>query len=363
MIPLLPSEPVGWSSVKVLAASAPVLFRASEREREAIVDWVRTGGSLLVFPRSDHDLSDRWLRELAGSVETLPLGEARRFVPPGGYALRCSAGQREEDFGCSKALGFGRVFLAGYDGMSAAAVESGAPRHLVRAIYGTPEPRARLRFGIGGEQLDDRGYGPSSFGLLRAALDPNEGFRPALLLVALALLVYVIVVGPLNFGWVQKKNRPVLALVTTPLIALGCMLVLVVVGYVGKGVSMRYRRFEIVELVEGQTRAGARRYTGLFSTRPGSYDLPVMEGAARRVDPAGDRGPTYHHDGDRVELRDFHTGLWETVFLREDRMIELGGAIRFERDGDRLATVVNDSPLALTDAFVVTSDSKDPLPR
>src|SRR5690606_15700931 len=126
------------------------------------------------------------------------------------------------------------------------------------------------------------------------------------------------------------------------------MLVLLVVGYIGKGVSMRYRRFEVVELIEGQERAPARRYTGLYSTRPGSFGLPVTPRGevALRIDGSRQVGPTYVHEGDGVRLADFRAGLWETVFLREDRIVDLGGTIRFERDGRRLSAVVNDSPRA-----------------
>jgi len=45
--------------------------------------------------------------------------------------------------------------------------------------------------------------------------------------------------------------------------------------------------------------------------------------------------------------------LWETAFLREDASFDLAGAIRFEREGARLAKVVNQSPRALLGAIVI----------
>lgn len=359
--PLLPEEPAGWASVKLLVASAHVLARVSDAQREAMADWLRTGGRLLVLPRSAAELDAPFLRELAGTVGAEPSRAGSALVPEGvaHLALSCSEGQRVESFGCSAPVGLGRVYLASYDAMSAASIETGVPRELVRSVYAAAETGPALAFARGYDSLDHDAYygGASSFGALRATLDPNEGFRPALVLAALVLLLYVVVIGPINFGWVQRKNRPVLALITTPLAALGCMIVLLVVGYIGKGVSMRYRRFEVVELVEGQERAPARRYTGLYSTRPGSFDLPLTPRGevAQRIDGGRQSGPTYVHDGSGVRLADFRAGLWETVFLREDRIVDLGGAIRFERDGRRLSAVVNDSPHALANAFVVDS--------
>ncbi len=358
--PVLPADVAGWSNVRLLVASAPVLARTTEAQRRVIADWLGTGGRLLVFPRSASDLDDPWLRELAGPVGAEPTQRTLPLVAPGveRFELSCSERQRVETFGCSAAVGFGRVYLAGYDGTTAAAIESGVPRELVRSVYEPwDEPPAHASpFGRGHDELTRIDYGEiPSFGALREALDPNEGFRPALVLVALVLLLYVIVVGPINFRWVQKKGRPALALITTPLAALACFALLLVVGYVGKGVTMRYRRFELVEAVEGQRRAPARRYTGLFATRPGSFDLPALAPgvAAHRVGGGGDSGPMHHLDGARVILRDFRAGLWETVFLREERVFDLEGSIRFVRDGRRLAEVVNETPRALSNAFVI----------
>lgn len=362
--PMLPEDAVGWSSVRLLVAHAPALERASERQRRALGDWLRTGGRLLVFPRTEADLARPWLSAWAGplaaaSSDAPREGAAGGLVPPEGapFSLACGEGQRPERFGCSAAVGFGRVFVAAYDGTAPAAIESGAPRELVRSVYSaTPPVAPALRFGRGEDRLAQRSWSVEpSFGALRAALDPNESFRPALGLVALVLLLYVVVVGPLNFRWVQRRNRPTLALLTTPAAAVGCLVLMLIVGYLGKGVTMRYRRVELVEAVEGQRRAPARRYTGLFSTRPGAFDLPGPgdDAVAWRVGNRGDRGPIHRRGGGGVTLADFRAGLWETVFVREDRLLDLGGAVRFERDGARLAAVHNDSDRPLRGALVV----------
>lgn len=361
--PMLPTEAVGWSSVRLLVASAPVLLRASQAQRAAIEDWLRAGGRLLVHPRVASDLQDPWLRSLAGPVELGPAPtDARALVPDRGerFGLECSEAQRVESFGCSARVGFGRIYFASYDVASPAAIETGVPRELVRSLYAARELGApAFVLGRHHDALESDYYGGSlpGLGAVRAALDPNESFRPALIFVALALLLYVIVVGPLNFRWVQKRNQPTLALITTPLAALGCLAVLLAVGYVGKGVTMRYRRFEVLEAVEDQRRVTSRRYTGLYVTRPGSFDLPgTPRGeAAHRIAGGGSRGPVHRHEGERVRMTDFRAGLWETVFVREDRMVDLPGTVRFERDARRLAAVVNDSPAPLTHAFVMES--------
>lgn len=359
--PLLPEAPAAWSSVKLLVASAPILTRVGEAQRSAIEDWLRAGGRMLVFPRAEADLRQPWLASLTGGAISTdaPLAPPSGLVPAGGvrFGFACTGEQRVEAFGCSAPFGQGRVFVAAYDGTTPAAIESRAPRELVSAVIAAPEtspsvlPFARGRTSLGREYWHDAG----SFGSLRAALDPNEGFRPALGLVALVLLIYVIVVGPLNFRWVRRRNRPTLALLTTPAAAMACVLLLLFVGYLGKGVTMRYRRVELIETMEGQARAASRRYTGLFSTRPGTFELPGGDdrNMLRRIGGGAQLGPVHRIENDVETLVDFRAGLWETTFLREDRIVDLGGPISFERDGRRLASVRNDSTTPLEGAIVI----------
>ncbi len=356
--PILPQAAIGWATVKLLVAHAPALRRVGAVERRAIEGWLRAGGRLLVFPRSASELDDPWLSSLMGPVAPIAEEGDGSLVHPSGYGLACTEGQTAEAFGCSRAVGLGRVYLASYDGTTPAAIESGAPRELVRSIYGSwPELEPGLAFGRGVDNLSrqDMYSGNGAIGRLRALLDPNEGFRPALGLVAVVLFLYVLVVGPLNFRWVQKRGKPTLALLTTPLAAAGCVALLLLVGFVGKGVKMRYRQVSLTMAHEGDAGAYERRYTGYFATRPGTFDLPGAgpDGLALRLGAGASRGPIYRREGDGVALRSFRAGLWETTFLREDRSVELDGAITFERDGTRLASVTNHGARALRGTVVM----------
>jgi len=358
--PMLPETPGGWSTVGLLVASAPALSRASATQLAAIADWLRTGGTILIFPRSEADLRLAAVVELAGAIGADgPAPQPSELVPPTGprLALRCGDDQRTETFGCSRRVGAGRAFVASYDGEAPHAIESGRSRLLVASVLAHHDDGAPvLPWARGVEALDQEYWrAAGSFGTLRRALDPNQGFRPALALVAVVLFLYVLLVGPLNFRWIGKQGRPTLALFTTPVIASGCVLLLLAVGFLGKGVTMRYRRFELVEAVAGEARAPARRYTGLFSTRPGTFELPggSPHRLVRRIGGGSGRGPAHRTEGGEERLVDFRAGLWETTFLREDRVVDLGGALRFEGDGLRLAAVHNDTGQPLRGAIVI----------
>src|SRR5690606_20624807 len=120
---------------------------------------------------------------------------------------------------------FGTVFLLGWDA-NAPDADPAATVHVMQAVLAQQARPARPQHVLGAE--------PQDTSVLRAALDPNESFRPALGLVAVLLLLYVFAVGPINFHYVARRGKPTLALLSTPLISLLCLLLMASVAYVSK---------------------------------------------------------------------------------------------------------------------------------
>ena len=141
---------------------------------------------------------------------------------------------------------------------------------------------------------------------MRVALDPNESYKPGLAIAAVLLLLYVVLVGPVNFRFIGKRGTPTLALLTTPALAALGLVAMLGVGYIGKGVLMRYRRVEVSEAIEGERFAPSRRYTSLFLTRPVVFDLDAPARGALTMVPGGmgDVPPTTEHPGGATHLRD-----------------------------------------------------------
>ncbi|MEO0325073.1 MAG: hypothetical protein AAF447_19090 [Myxococcota bacterium] len=357
--PRAPRSARAWEGVGLLVAQAPLLERLDETEREALRDWVIAGGQLLVFPRSPGDLEGPFLRSIFGRlrrVDDYP-ASAHGRVPARarGRSYRGQPGPvpvYRTAFGAVAGLGFGRAVLATYDGTVEPHAFDPATVALVRDTLsgrgvGAVPPSFASDPRLGGDRNANRD--------LRASLDPNESFRPALALVALVLLMYVVLVGPLNFRYVARKGRPTLALMTTPVAALGCFLVLLFVGYVGKGTSLRYRSVSLREVTAGQGAGVERRFLGLYLTRPMSFDLPVPAGTGVRLLEASEaREPVRIHDGDQRVLHDLRGGLWETLFL-EERRVSRDGVLRFVRRGgdDALVAVANDGDEDLLGVVVV----------
>lgn len=362
--PIAPLSPAGWGGITLVAAAAPMLERLNARQQQALNDWLRTGGEMVIFPRTPEDVRGPYVRNLVGPVEWVEEYAATGHdstVPPQhrgrGFSFPPGARARPEAFGMSVSVGFGRVFLATYDGTSPPHVDARETHTLIDSLvqrYRTPGIERPL-FPFGGRDMSAEEVGGWEFRSLRTVLDPNESFRPALGLVAVVLLLYVFVVGPINFSWVGKRNKPTLALVTTPVAAAGCLLILLTVGYVGKGTTMRFRSVSLLELQDGDPEGPQRRYMGLFLTRPASFDMPsAQRGVTRLMFEGGVRRPTHAHEGGDVMLEGLQGGLWETLFVREESIVNMGaGGIVLESQDNYITSVHNRSETGLRGAFIL----------
>lgn len=362
---IAPTSALGWSGVGVVAASIPALARLGDEQRDALEGWVHAGGRIVLFPRTDADLSAPFVHD---HFPDLHRGTTLERVDgqPAIAELECGDAVRDR-FGCIARAGFGAVYVADFDGAAPPYVELPTTRALVQSVVdqangGLDPIGSALTFGRHLDEVSDvTGYYGSqtrmSFGRLRAALDPNEGYRPALALVGVLLFFYVLAIGPLNFWLVGRRKTPTLALATTPAIAFACAVLMFLVGYVGKGVLMRYRRVEIVEAVAGDHVGLARRYTGFYFTRPTSMDVASAEhGSIGRI--LGGSGGLLQQGDTTTTLRSVSGGLWETVFTREEHVVDLSEGVSFVVDDRRLASVVNRSGRPLRHAFVVDAQGR-----
>ena len=359
--PLAPQSALGYTPVALVVARSSELEAMSAVQREALKGWVASGGRLLVFPRTPEAVRQPFLQSLIGEVqlmESQPVAGRFEAMPANAqnqtWVPTDTSEWVDEAFGGSRRLGFGRVYLATYDGTVRPHVDASYTRSTVASVARVQESRVRMpMFAFGQPEEQSYGFGgPSGFQELRAALDPNESFRPALGFVAVLLLFYVILVGPVNFRWIAKKNRPIFALVTTPVVAIGCLFLMLVVGYVGKGVTMRYRQVQVTEGVAGEALGSERTYLSLFLTRPTSFDLPDAQGL-RLLREGSPRMPSVVTDGVDRSLEDLQGGLWQTLFLRRDATRDLGGTITFDVESLRLVGVRNGTGMTLRDAILL----------
>lgn len=356
--PLVPDEAAGWSNYPVVFAAVADAEKLEGAARRALLGHVQAGARVVLVPRRPEDCAAPIVRELLGRVtcsaldaEALPTQpsehpwqRARRFLTTG------DANVQVEPFGVSRPLGFGTAFLLGWDA-NAADADQNATQDVLHAVLQHQARTMRAQHALG-RVPDD----PTA---LRTALDPNESFRPALGMVAILLLLYVLAVGPLNFRYVERQGRPTVALLTTPLIALGCLLLMASAAYLSKGVSMRARVIDVLELPSGDTRGVRTRYVSYYLTRPRTFDA-VPEAGARAMlleaDSAG-RGVVAEAQHGGLALTGLRGGLWETIVTQEQSLLDTEGALRVDIRHDNLTqvTVVNAGRQRLLGAIYVSA--------
>jgi hypothetical protein len=178
---------------------------------------------------------------------------------------------------------------------------------------------------------------------------------PARWLVVGLVLVYVVVVGPLNDRLLRRKGALLLLVATIPAVALLWTLLVFSVGWATKGLSTVSRRLTLLSVRQGETLARERTLLGLRAASAAEYDVafgpglesyqlerPYEQQTASRDQVAFDEAQGHRH---RVSLR-----LWSQAAFDAEGLRRLRGPLRVTQAAG-VTTLENGSELAL-DAVV-----------
>jgi hypothetical protein len=232
---------------------------------------------------------------------------------------------RETPYGASAAYGLGEVHLLAFDVRDADSFSDPWTRRklidLVRHAFDREAQAAVRHSGSTPNELNIDG--------VRRELDPNQTTRWTIVVSALVLLIYAGLAGPLSFYLAARRGRPLRALWQLPLWSGATLLIIVVLGLAGKGVSGRARRLSLIDAGAGMTRAAVVRFRGFYAAS--SRELTVRAGRREHVlDLAGlgtDIARTVVVDRDGSRLEKLRTKPWQTVLVREEGFAELSGGI------------------------------------
>jgi len=379
--PILPLRAAAYASAAAVLITSDQLVKLAGPELEALNGYVLGGGNLGIVVRRPEDLRHANLQQLVGGevvsaqppkelwlspedhFDPLPPDPKRRpghpptpqpetaeqpapeTLTPSPELAKTFVGHaggklRPSPFGASATYGLGEVHLLAFDPTHPAALEDpwtysrvvdlarhGLDLHAPIVFSGSAFP-----------------YEPSVDAVHRR-LDPNENARFAILFVGIALLVYAIVAGPVNFSRAAKKGRPLRALLVLPLLSAGTFVAIVVFGVFAKGLQGRARHLTLIEAGAGEERAVAHRFRGFFVASGTELSVRTTDAASviRRSRTAPDESEqTLFVDRDGSRLVDMQTQPWETLVVRENGFASLGSGISIlptEGGGD--ATIVN----------------------
>jgi len=258
-------------------------------QRAAIADYVAAGGDLLIGTGA------AWRKTLAGLppailpmqitgtsvIDTAAIGGAAVDVATGtvtnGVAWLSEAGR---PLILERSYGDGLVTMSTFDWNQQPVVVAGASRTILRQVMS----RAFFAQAGSAQNVPYGGMGPAPMGFgsqpsiasRSSALTPVLGNLPGLDLPSLQLtgalvLIYVLLVGPVNYLVLGAMRRRALAWVTVPLIALLAAGGAYGAGLFTKGRSVQTNQIAIVHVQPGSDHAYQETYTGVIPPSRGDY--------------------------------------------------------------------------------------------
>jgi len=258
-------------------------------QRTALTDYVTAGGSLLL------GTGGSWRKTLAGlqsGIVPMDVTGSTILAAPASLAgvrgLEVATGtpngiawmsEAKQPLLIEKQLGEGIVTLATFDwNQGAIAAWSGESTLLrqvfVRSTFGFGA--AQTIFGVGGNgaiSASQRGTN-----LTQALSNLPSLNLPAWWLIGSLILVYVLLVGPVNYVVLRAMNRRALAWITVPAIAIVAAGGAYGTGLITKGTSVQANELSIIHVESGWDRAYQEAYTGILAPTRGDYQVGVAGG-------------------------------------------------------------------------------------
>jgi hypothetical protein len=359
-------------------------------QRAAVVDYVQAGGDLLLGTGA------AWHKTLAGlSPAILPMNvngtSTVNAAELGGGPVEVASGSLTSGQAwlagggapllLDRFAGAGRVTMATFDwNQEPVAGWSGTSallrQLLSRAFLGVGAVNQNINFGFvnGPGVVQGFGSGFGSAGSLSSrssALSPVLGNLPGLNLPSLQLtgvlvLLYVLLVGPVNYLVLGAMRRRALAWVTVPLIAVIAAGGAYGAGVFTKGRSVQINQVSVLHVQPGSDHAYRETYTGVMAPARGDYQASVA-GSRLLISPIatnGSFGPGSGSGSIRVNvdtngvtlpgMTAFVLGGFATESMASAP--QLSGRLQLV-NGKLTGTIENHSSLSFTDAVLISGDS------
>jgi hypothetical protein len=257
---------VAYSSFDGVVITAEELRDAPAAVRSALWSFAECGGSLLIIsPGGAWEIPEQWRSQRINSVE-VEAEDAEKAEGPGPTPANAATEPDEEieprtmtvtlmKEAPAYHVGFGKVLI-----LDAAGVKSLPPAQW-----------SAIKFGLRGSRPEEKNY--------KDIIDINKNF-PVIEKIGIPvrglfilMLVFVIVIGPINLIWLARKRRKIWMLWTVPAIALFTCLAVTGFALLGEGVSATSLAESFTILDESSRRASTIGWTAYYSPITSSEGL------------------------------------------------------------------------------------------
>lgn len=294
----LPSDARSYSAVRLLVIRRRLSNRLSDRQLDALDEWLRLGGRLAVItPRNQAEfrVEGEWLADhLPAPVESASETDIRRIMPSSTEArvLFTRWGAPRSDARVDWDSPEGPVLLSRPVGAGSIHALSVDPLALGEA-FGGPfglELQQRLEaILLAPEREDLRARHYWSTAKVDFNFENVMDLTTTIWIASGVLLVFVVVVGPLNFHMLRKRRRLELAWVTIPVLSIFFFFAIYGFGALTKGGAQFWGSVDLLHLYSGESRGLMLSSASQFVPRSGDYRFSSSSAAA---DSGGDRGAT-----------------------------------------------------------------------
>ncbi len=371
----VPDRWTGLAPLRALILHDAPLDALGPEQARALRDYVRQGGLLILSPGSART---PWAHPAVAAIAEIRAGEARtrdefaalhrkypaflagapsfRFHPIlGGKTL-----PDLEDLGIRRFdAGFGRVLALPFD-IRRAPFDGwpGLPILLNDLIATTP--RADAGWAVGGGLPGELSAGGSRSRVLGRMLSLVNPYPSFLLLAGLTVL-YLLLVGPLNYALLRRLRMTLLLVVTVPAVSVAFLSLTLGVAYLVKGSTTTVTSVRLLTAVDGVPCARDIGVTAVFSPSTREYVVtPPADRAAlpfdrttaaeRRGNPPGPLDVQELPAGPR--FRSVAIGQWQSWALETRAIADLGTGVRWTARGGVLR-VENGSALDIERAVFI----------
>jgi hypothetical protein len=128
-------------------------------------------------------------------------------------------------------------------------------------------------------QYQQPGWSPSSDGIFGAMLDTNQVHKLPVEWLLLLLIVYLVVIGPLDQFWLKRINRPMLTWITFPCYVVLFSLLIYFIGYKLRAGESEWNELHLVDVLFNAERAElrGRTYASVYSPSNQKYNLASQQ--------------------------------------------------------------------------------------
>jgi len=180
---------------------------------------------------------------------------------------------------------------------------------------------------------------------------------PSLRNLSFFLFLYILVVGPVNYILLKRRDKMLLTFVTVPIMALLFTLSSFLYGYSTKGSSIIFRALSICEVENNIEHAPLTTFFSIFSPSLSRYEIEVRnpQSIAYEINPP-DTGDLVVEWKDGLKLKDINMDMWSMRRFKAREIVTFPGKISFSfdgKDGKLIGSVKNDSGLLLQNCAAI----------